>query len=230
MIHDEIALWGLTDQDPMDEIWEKSFQYLEKQGGRVSVATVKNGCPESRIISIQRFSDGNIYLMTSRGKPFYRQLRQQPRIALSSLLDDTHHCIRIKATVQEEENGSPAWLEYADKNPGTMTMYRCNPDIIALFRLVSGSGEILHLYRDDMVRRLRFSFGGEAPEMLSYYIDAERCTGCGACYDNCVEHSIQKTEDGKYQIRSMDCDDCGICYTKCPLPGTALISLYAGCS
>ena len=96
MIHDEIALWGLTDLSPVDEIWEKSFQFLREQGGRVSVATVKNGNPESRIISIQRFSDGNVYLMTSRGKPFYRQLKEHPRIALSSLLDDTHHCIRIK--------------------------------------------------------------------------------------------------------------------------------------
>ena len=77
MIHDEIALWGLTDLSPVDEIWEKSFQFLREQGGRVSVATVKNGNPESRIISIQRFSDGNVYLMTSRGKPFIKRDAQE---------------------------------------------------------------------------------------------------------------------------------------------------------
>ena len=35
-----------------------------------------------------------------------------------------------------------------------------------------GSGEILHLYRDDMVRRLRFGFGGEKPDPMTYYIIA----------------------------------------------------------
>ncbi len=222
MIYDEIALWGLTDQDTVEEIWEKSFHYLKMQGGRVSIATIKNGRPESRIISLQRMSDHSVYFMTSRGKPFYRQLTQHPYIAASSLLDDTHHCIRISAQV--EECTDPAvYQEYAQKNPGTMTMYRNNTDIIVLFKLLKGNGEILHLYRDDMVRRLRFAFGGTEPEPLTYSI-TDACTGCGLCYENCAEHSIYRSQDGKYHIRSMDCDDCGICYTKCPLAGTALVS------
>ncbi len=222
MIYDEIPLWGLTDRSPVEEVWEKSFQYLAAQGGRVSIATVRNGLPDSRIISIQRFSDGGIYFMTSRGKPFYRQLKAVPRVALSSLLDDTHHCIRIRARVEEQRPGSAPCREYAEKNPGTMQMYRHNPEVIALFRLASGEGEILHLYRDDMVRRLRFCFGGEDSTPLSYYI-SEACTGCGACYDSCAERAIYPTDDGRYHIRPMDCDDCGICYTRCPLAGTALV-------
>lgn len=222
MIWDEIALWGLTDRSSIPEILDKSFQYLSAQGGRVSIATLKDGRPENRIISLQRMSDGGVYFMTSRGKPFYWQLLEHPYIAAASLLDDTHHCIRIKARV--EECADPAvYREYAEKNPGTMEMYRYNTDMIVLFHLVRGTGEILHLYRDDMIRRLRFGFGGETPESLSYYI-SEQCTGCGRCFDSCAERAIYRSEDGRYHIRSMDCDDCGICYTKCPLAGTALIN------
>lgn len=222
MIYDEIALWGLTDQSTIAEILDTSFFYLKKQGGRVSLSTIKNGYPESRIISLQRFSDGNLYFMTSRGKPFYQQLLLQPRIAISTLLDDTHHCIRIKAVVEECVEPS-VYQEYAEKNPGTLEMYRYNTDIIVLFRLTRGTGEILHLYRDDMIRRLRFGFGGDKPEELTYYI-SDKCIGCGCCFAHCAEHSIYRSEDGKYHIRSMDCDDCGICYTKCPLAGTALVN------
>lgn len=222
MIHDEIPLWGLTERSSIPEIMEKSFQFLRQQGGRVSISTLKHGLPENRIISLQRLSDGELYFMTSRGKPFYRQLQEQPHVAIASLLDDTHHCIRIRAAV--EECTDPAvYRDYAEKNPGTMKMYRYNTDLIVLFRLARGTGEILHLYRDDMIRRLRFGFGGERPEELTYFI-TERCTGCGSCFDHCAEHSIYRSEDGKYHIRSMDCDDCGICYTKCPLAGTALIN------
>lgn len=222
MIYDEVALWGLTDQNSISEIWEKSFEYLSAQGGRISIATMKNGVPESRIISMQRMSDGMVYFMTSRGKPFYQQLKKYPRIAASTLLDDTHHCIRIKATV-EECTDTFCYQEYAEKNPGTMKMYRNNTELIVLFRLVSGTGEIIHLYRDDMIRRLRFGFGGERPEELTYYI-SDKCIGCGNCYENCAEHAIYRGEDGKYHIRSMDCDDCGICYTRCPMAGSAMIS------
>ena len=223
MINDELALWGLTDENTIDEIWDTTFKYLEQQGGRLAISTLQNGVPQSRIISVQRMeADGGIYLMTSRGKPFYKQMKENPNIAAATLIDDTHHSFRLKAVV--EESTDPAiYAEYARKNPGTMKMYRHNTDLIALFKLKTGTGEILHLYRDDMVRRLRFGWGGGVPEPLTYYM-TDACTGCGICYDVCAEHSIVKTEDGKYQIRSMDCDDCGICYTKCPLKGTAMKS------
>ncbi len=221
MIYDELALWGLTDESPLAEIWQKSFEYLRAQGGRVSIATVRDGRPDSRIISLQQMTDGNIYFMTSRGKPFYRQVKEFPYIAASSLLEDTHHSIRLRARA-EECTDEAIYREYAEKNPGTMAMYRYNTALIALFRLESGSGEILHLYRDDMVRRLRFGFGGEKPDPMTYYI-SEACNGCGQCFDNCAEQAIYQSADGRYHIREMDCDDCGICYSKCPLAGQALI-------
>ena len=222
MIYDEVALWGLKESSSQEEIWDVIFKRLQEQGGRVSIATVKDGKPESRIISLQRMSDGDIYLMTSRGKPFYRQLKENPWISASSLLEDTHHSIRIRACAEECVKES-VYREYAEKNPGTMKMYRHNTALIVLFRLSKGSGEIFHLYRDDMVRRLCFSFGGEKPVKLSYSI-TDQCTGCGKCAENCAEQSIYRGEDGKYHIKESECDDCGICYTKCPLTGAAMIN------
>ena len=78
MIYDEVALWGLIESSSQEEIWDVIFKRLQEQGGRVSIATVKDGKPESRIISLQRMSDGDIYFMTSRGKPLYRQLKKNP--------------------------------------------------------------------------------------------------------------------------------------------------------
>ncbi len=223
MIYDEVALWGLSDKSTEAEIWDTTFRYMKAMGGRCSVSTTENGVPVTRIISLQRMSDGNIYLMTSRGKPFYRQLKDTPYIAAGCLLEDTHHSLRIMARVEECQSGDAVYAEYAATNPGTMRMYRHNTDLIVLFRLVSGHGEILHLYRDDMVRRLRFGFGGVTPPPLTYTI-TDACTGCGECYAHCAEQSIERLPDGKYRIRPMDCDDCGICYTKCPLPGVAMLS------
>ena len=224
MIYDEVALWGLTDQSSETEIWDTVFRYMDQMGGRASVSTVSDGLPQTRIISLQRMSDGNIYLMTSRGKPFYRQLQKTPCIAAGCLLEDTHHSLRIMARVAQCPAEDPVYREYAATNPGTMRMYRHNKDLIVLFRLVSGYGEILHLYRDDMVRRLRFGFGGVTPPPLTYTVDTAACTGCGACQAACAEQAIYRTAEGKYQIRPMDCDDCGICYSKCPLAGRALLS------
>ena len=222
MIWDEIALWGLTDESTETEVWEQAFQRLEGFDGRVSIATVSRGVPESRIISLQRMRDGKVYFMTSRGKPFYRQVKANPRISAAALAGDDRHSLRISAEALECTD--PAiYREYADKNPGTMRMYRYNTALIALFCLERGYIELFHLYRDDKVRRLRVGFGGVTPPPLSYAI-TDACTGCGACFANCAEEAVVKLPDGKFAIRSMDCDDCGICYTKCPLAGKAMIN------
>ena len=65
MIRDEVALWGLTDESPIEEILDTAFRFLKAQGGRLAIATLHDGMPDSRIISIQRMeTDGGIYFMT----------------------------------------------------------------------------------------------------------------------------------------------------------------------
>ena len=115
------------------------------------------------------------------------------------------------------------WDEFFKLNPGTVKMYRKNFDIVAVFKLEKGNGEMFHLYAEEKIRRVRFGFGGGEAHPLTYAITDE-CIGCQTCLENCVEEAIHVGEDGKCYIRYQDCDDCGICYTKCPMPGVAMIS------
>ena len=130
-----------------------------------------------------------------------------------------------KDTRERYEN-EPLLDEFFEFNPGTKKMYRKNFDIVAVFKLVKGEGEMFHLYAEEKIRRLRFAFGGMEKLPMNHTI-TDACTGCGSCMENCVEEAIYKGEDGKCHIRYMDCNDCGICYTKCPLAGTAMISRLA---
>lgn len=213
-------LWGLTNRSTMEEVREKAFSLIG-QIRFIPTATVSQGQPENRILDFNRLSDGNLYFMTSKGKPTYAQLSARPELVLSTLIDG-RYSLRLRAWVSETRD--PAiWEEFFTLNPGTMQMYRKNPDIIALYKLTKGDGEIFHLYESERIRRMRFGFGGVEPRPMTYRITGD-CVGCGTCQDNCVEQAIYQGEDGKYHIRDMDCDDCGICYTKCPLAGTALVS------
>lgn len=212
-------LWGLTEKNTEEEIREKVFSLI----GDIRfmpAATVDQGQPECRILDFNRLSNGELYFMTSRGKPVYRQLRERPQLVLNTLIDE-RYSLRMSAWVEEEKN-EKIWEEFFILNPGTKKMYRKNFGVVALYHLYKGEGEIFHLYESERIRRLRFSFGGEEKKPMSYFI-SESCTGCGQCRENCVEQAIWQDKAGKYHIREMDCDDCGICYTKCPLADEALV-------
>lgn len=213
-------LWGLTDASSMEQVREKAFELI----GAIRfmpAATVDGEEPQNRILDFNRLSDGELYFMTSKGKPTYAQLVRRPQLVLNTLIDG-RYSLRLSAWVSEV--GEPKlWEEFFALNPGTKQMYRKNFDIVALYRLVRGEGEIFHLYDNERIRRLRFAFGGEAVRPMTYRITGA-CTGCGICEESCVERAIIRGEDGKYHIREMDCDDCGICFTKCPNAGTALLS------
>jgi len=220
-----VVLWGLTDENTDEEIAVKAFDLVHEVRW-ISTATVNEGQPENRIIDYSLLSDGNIYFMTSKGKPFYKQLTARPEIVLNALIDGLS-ALKLRAIVEEIPASETAiWDEFFEFNPGTKKMYRKNFDIVAVFKLVKGEGEMFHLYAEEKIRRLRFAFGGMEKLPMNHTI-TDACTGCGSCMENCVEEAIYKGEDGKCHIRYMDCNDCGICYTKCPLAGTAMISRLA---
>jgi len=212
-------LWGLTDANTNEEVLEKALSLIG-QIQYIPAATVNCGQPENRILDFQRLTDGNIYFMTSKGKPTYAQLSARPELVLNTLIDQ-RYSLRLRAWVSETTD--PAiWEEFFAQNPGTKKMYRKNLDIVALFRLDSGEGEVFHLYEAERIRRMRFAFGGKQRLPMTYRI-TDACVACGICQENCVEQAIYQGADGKYHIREMDCDDCGICYTKCPNADSALL-------
>ncbi len=214
-------LWGLTDENTDREVMETVKQVINKNPS-LSVATVNNGHPENRVISFYVLSDGNIYFMTSKGKPFYKQLCANPELVATANID-RKYSLRLHGFVKDVTADKKIWDEFFEINPGTMKMYRKNPDIMVIYQLEKGEGEMFHLYLEERIRRMRFAWGGMEKLSMTYKI-TDKCIGCGACRDACVEQAIHKGDDGKYYIRYMDCDDCGICYTKCPLAGTAMLS------
>ena len=218
---DSEILWGLNGSSSQEEILEKAFSLMDTYHF-MPTSTVSGGHPESRIIDFQRLRDGRMLFMTSKGKPFYRQLCENPEIVACMAIDNWYS-LRIRAFVKEVTDDKAIWDEYFESNPGTMKMYRNNLGLVAIFLLDKGDGEMFHLYDSERIRRVRFGFGGMEPRPLTYRI-TDACIGCGTCAANCVEQAIDLKEDGKYAIRYVDCDDCGICYTKCSLPDVAMLS------
>lgn len=212
-------LWGLSDADSEEAIRKKAFELIGKIRF-IPAATLGDTSAECRILDFNLLSDGSLYFMTSRGKPVYRQLQKRPQLMLNTLIDG-RYSLRMSAWAAEEER-QEIWKEFFEKNPGTKLMYRKNFDMVALFRIERGEGEMFHLYESEKIRRVRFGFGGEEKRPMSYYI-SDACTGCGSCQENCVEAAIYEGADGRFHIRDMDCDDCGICYSKCPQADKALI-------
>ena len=46
-------------------------------------------------------------------------------------------------------------------------------------------------------------------------VDPEKCTGCGACADECPTDAIEMQDD-KAVVNEDECVDCGACVDVCP--------------
>jgi NAD-dependent dihydropyrimidine dehydrogenase PreA subunit len=51
---------------------------------------------------------------------------------------------------------------------------------------------------------------------MAYKIDADECTECGICADECPVEAISEGDD-TYVIDADECTDCGICADECPV-------------
>jgi NADH:ubiquinone oxidoreductase subunit F (NADH-binding)/(2Fe-2S) ferredoxin/NAD-dependent dihydropyrimidine dehydrogenase PreA subunit len=62
-------------------------------------------------------------------------------------------------------------------------------------------------------------------ELVSYYIDPEKCKACLICMRKCPSQGI---EGGKKQIHVIDqdkCDSCGVCFDVCPSQFNAVVRI-----
>jgi len=71
---------------------------------------------------------------------------------------------------------------------------------------------------------------GMCKALIGYFIDPDKCLGCGRCAKNCPTDAIFETEDKTYFIDQEKCIKCGICMTVCPDKAKAVVlqdALYA---
>ncbi len=74
----------------------RKYVAMFRQVKIASAATVdEDGIPQSRIINVMLAEDDGMYIVTSKGKPFYKQLTETGRISLSAMCPD---CQSLKFT------------------------------------------------------------------------------------------------------------------------------------
>ena len=124
--------------------------------------------------------------------------------------------VAVRVTARLEKVSDKLLYErYWELNQGTKKMYHKDLSNFQLYRFAAGDGEVFHVYEDDAIARVRFSFGGASPRPWSYEI-GEACTGCGTCVERCMMDTIHMAR-GRAEIQHYGCNECGICFHSCPV-------------
>ena len=71
----------------MDETARKALKLL-REIKSVTCATLNNNEPAARIADVMLFEEEGLYFVTAKGKPFYKQLKNHPRLALCGINKD----------------------------------------------------------------------------------------------------------------------------------------------
>ena len=167
------VLFGLTAQNSNEEILKTAFQKVHEIRWIPFATTGADGLPSCRTIDFNLLSDGNIYFETEVGKPIYSDLQRCPVGTLCAIIGDgdkIHNklMLRIKALVECVDPNESIVDEFFARNPGTMSLFTKAPNVMKIFRLVLGQGELYQTYRDDAVAFLRFTFGEIEPQHLAH--------------------------------------------------------------
>lgn len=168
------------------------------------------GHPQSRIINIMLSEDDGMYLVTSRGKPFHKQLVDTGEIALSAMCPE---CQSLKFWGKLKVVDK-SWVDKVfAENPGMNEVYPGESRYaLDAFHVYAGYGEWFDLLHAP-IRREGFCYGGVEIPPCGFVISSE-CTGCGTCATVCPQKCI--TPGNIYVIAQEHCLQCGLCREHCP--------------
>jgi len=203
---------GMDQYSGNAEIQKAAFDFALNIGYMSFATTAIDGkTPNNRGLEVHRLDDeGNIYVGASRGKHFYDEMERKPYV--SALIVDTV-AVRINAWLKKVDDEAIR-ARYWKQNRGTEALYRKDLSNFQVYVMERGEGEIFHVYADDKISRVRFSFGGEPIRPWMYVIN-DKCNGCGVCSEKCMT-SIISIQNGVACKDSYGCNECGICYFSCP--------------
>ena len=75
----------------------------------VAVATVDKGKPAVRMSDVMLAENDKLYFLTARGKPYYKQLKENPEIAIVAM-DKNYVTVRVKGKIEFVDNLTSAFL------------------------------------------------------------------------------------------------------------------------
>lgn len=189
----------------------KKYVELFRRVKIASAATVDaQGRPHSRIINIMLAENDGMYIVTSRGKLFYKQLAGTGEIALSASCPD---CQSLKFT-GKARIADKKWVDRVfEQNPGMNEVYPGESRyVLDAFHIYAGQGEWFDLLHYPITREA-FAYGGEKEEENGFLITSA-CVGCGLCAKACPQQCI--AAGTPYRIEPMHCLQCGLCAEACP--------------
>lgn len=198
----------------IDKMNEKARKYVDlfRNVKIASAGTVNGeGHPRSRIINVMIAADEGMYIVTAKGKPFYKQLVETGEIALSAMCPDCQS-LKFNGKVKKVEK---KWVDEVFKqNPGMNEVYPGDTRyILDAFLIYEGYGEWFDLLHYP-INRESFSYGVEE-EQAGYEIMAN-CTSCGTCLSVCPQKCITLGANNAYKINPVHCLQCGACQEACP--------------
>lgn len=204
------------------------FESFEKVHS-YSFATINNDFLEIRIAHFLTYDEEGIYFQTMKVKPFYKELIENKKVAVCSLVSET-------VPVTHDENGLSNFppeffirvsgyvreLSFKELKKKALTDKSFDPLIKDIERYPSMTTFVLHKFKgevynydfakeksDHKLKRERFSFGGMEYLEAGLVVNKEKCIACGKCEKVCSFGAIVPGE--KYLINSKYCDECGSC-------------------
>mgnify|MGYP003209610593 CR=1 FL=1 len=138
---------------------EKAKKYVDlfRRVKIAAAATVDaEGHPQARIINVMLAEDDGMYIVTSRGKPFYKQLVETGEIALAAMCPD---CQSLKFTGKLRVVDK-SWVDKVfAQNPGMNEVYPGESRyILDAFHIYAGHGEWFDLLHYPISRET-FAYG-----------------------------------------------------------------------